>query len=93
MMYPVRKGVPIPKSKGWQGVVPDSLSGQMRALEIGECLFVSDKPRSVVAALASVLKKRHGLQFTTRRTVDEDGVPCIGVWRIDVPSESASNEP
>ena len=75
--FSIEKGVPIPESRGGgRGKYP------FREMEIGDSFFVAGKSTAKFSAHVHHHRKRHGLKFTTR-TVTEDGVKGVRIWRTE----------
>lgn len=84
MSYEVRieTGVPIPPPSGGPGgrFDPNSVAGKLRALAVGDSLFIPGIKPANASGFASGTRKRTGFTFTTRK-VTVDGVDGVRIWR------------
>ena len=71
----IQKNVPIPAAKGRPVKYP------LATMVVGDSFFVATDVRSAVSGPASRCRKKTGYRFTIR-TVEEDGIKGIRVWRV-----------
>jgi len=77
-MIKIDKGVPLSAIAGKNGRPPIYPWLEM---EIGDSFFVADKTAVQISAVVSQAKKRYFVDLTIR-TVTENGVTGVRVWRI-----------
>lgn len=76
MSYKVSTEIPVPTARHEL-----SLTSQLRCLAVGSSLFVNDKTGYQVSGLISNAKRQTRHTYTTR-TVIEDGVKGVRIWRV-----------
>ncbi len=85
-MYVIEKGVPCP-SNDTRGPKrnDESFYGTVRRMDVGDSFFAPGKKISVAGCAPSVLRARGQVPstfITVMRTVNENGVQGVRIWRI-----------
>ena len=77
-MYTIDKNVPAPAvvSLGAPAKYP------WRAMDVGDSFFVPGNKASAMTSAAAMTARRLGCKYTTR-TVTENGVKGVRVWRVE----------
>lgn len=74
-MIKIDKGVPMPETRGKPNTYP------IRELEVGDSFFAPGKIRTGMTGTMRLIRLETGRTFTTR-SVTEDGIAGIRVWRL-----------
>lgn len=75
------KPLPPPARKGGSKPKPDSLTGQIRDMQIGDSFFLPHRTSGSIGGYRQFWKEATGFDFQAR-TVTEDGVEGVRIWRI-----------
>ncbi len=78
-MFEVRKGIPVPEATREGFTKPSKYP--FTTMEVGDMFFVPAAKKSF-SSLVSAYGKKTGRKFTTR-TVEDNSVIGIGVWRTE----------
>jgi hypothetical protein len=74
-MIPIDKSVPLPRPRPHNSVYP------WQQMDVGDSFFAPCEKRGAVQSALSYAGKRNGFKFATR-TVTENGVTGVRVWRV-----------
>lgn len=74
----IEKNIPIPARSGGAGPEANSLAGKLRAMDVGDSIFLAGKKQTNVVTQSGAIGRPLGRKFATR--VVEGGVR---IWRTE----------